>query len=129
MIDLLKRGEKVSEMMQVTGEDGVTLDDFVTQQAALFLDMVYLQQDAFDEVDASTPLDRQKSQFDLVYAATTRSYAFDDKKAAREHFTRLSGLVKNLNYATEGSPEHGRLIKEIAELDRQVPIVSSILAQ
>ena len=48
MIALLKRGDSVHQMMQVTGEEGVTLDDFVTYQKALFLDMVYLQQDAFD---------------------------------------------------------------------------------
>lgn len=41
-LDLLERGEQVAQMMQVTGEDGVTMEDFVTQQKALFLDMVYL---------------------------------------------------------------------------------------
>ena len=45
------------------GEEGVTLDDFILYQKAQFLDMVYLQQDAFDEVDASCPIDRQKRSF------------------------------------------------------------------
>jgi hypothetical protein len=29
----------------VTGEEGIILEDFVTYQKSLFLDMVYLQQD------------------------------------------------------------------------------------
>ena len=60
---LLHRGESIYQMMQVTGEEGVTLADYVTYQKSLFLDMVYLQQDAYDKVDVSVPLDRQKEVF------------------------------------------------------------------
>jgi V/A-type H+-transporting ATPase subunit A len=42
-------------MIQVTGEEGITTEDFVIYQQALFLDMVYLQQDAFDAVDVAVP--------------------------------------------------------------------------
>jgi len=123
--ELLVRGNEVQQMIQVTGEDGVTLDDFVLQQAALFLDMVYLQQDAFDDIDAATPLDRQKERFDMAYAIVTRSYAFDDKAAAREHFTKMTGLFKNLNYAAPGSSEEQRLKGEIEALDHSVPMIGS----
>ena len=51
---LLHKGDGIYQMMQVTGEEGITLEDYVTYQKSLFLDMVYLQQDAFDQVDAST---------------------------------------------------------------------------
>ena len=124
MVALLVRGNEVQQMMQVTGEDGVTLDDFIAQQAALFLDMVYLQQDAFDDIDASAPLERQKALFDRVHAIVTRSYAFEDKAEARAHFTRLTGLFKNLNYAAPGSGEADRLTAEIEEADRSVPMIS-----
>ena len=120
---LLVRGNEVQQMIQVTGEDGVTLDDFVLQQAALFLDMVYLQQDAFDDIDAAMPLDRQKERFGMVYAIVTRDYAFADKAAAREHFTRMTGLFKNLNYAAPRSNEEERLKGEIEALDRSVPMI------
>ncbi len=90
-------------MMQVTGEEGVSIDDFVTQQKALFLDMVYLQQDAFDDVDASAPLKRQQETFDIVMLVARRDFDFADKTAARDFFTRLTGMFKNLNYAAEGS--------------------------
>ena len=72
MTALLHKGDEISRMMQVTGEDGVTLEDFVTQQKALFVDMVYLQQDAFDDVDVSVPLARQRETFDLVCRAVGR---------------------------------------------------------
>ncbi len=121
MLRLLIRGAEIQQMIQVTGEEGVSLEDFVAYQAALFLDMVYLQQDAFDPVDAAVPLSRQTAQFELAYGAATRAYAFASQAEARAHFTKLTGLVKNLNYAVEGSTEAERLLAEITALDRSVP--------
>jgi V/A-type H+-transporting ATPase subunit A len=108
-------------MMQVTGEEGVSMEDFITYQKSLFVDMVYLQQDAFDEVDSSAPLERQKLSFNKVYQLTNRSYSFKNKKDARDYFTRLTGLFKNYNYAATGSPEHDRYLKEIDDLAGSIP--------
>ena len=121
---LLRQGDEIAQMMQVTGEDGVTIADFTAYQAALFLDMVYLQQDAFDSVDASVPLDRQKARFDLVCRLASRSYAFDSTDAVRAHFTRLTGLMRNLNYAGPGGPDEARLLAEIDAADRDVPMMA-----
>ncbi len=111
--ELLHRGDSISQMMQVTGEEGITLDDFIVFQKALFVDMVYLQQDAFDEVDASVPLERQKLVFDKIHDLVTRPYRFKDKAEAREYFTRLTGLFKNFNYAAPEAPDYKRLMGEI----------------
>jgi V/A-type H+-transporting ATPase subunit A len=113
MRTLLKQGDAVQQMMQVTGEEGITTEDYVTYQKSLFLDMIYLQQDAFDKVDASVPLERQHVAFARVYGLVTRDYTFSDKAAVRRYFTRLTGLFKNFNYAENGSPEYRRLLHEI----------------
>ena len=116
MLELLEQGDSIDQMMQVTGEEGVTLNDFIIYQKSLFLDMVYLQQDAFDEVDSSAPLERQKKSFDLVYDLVNRQYKFEDKNTARDYFTRLTGLYKNLNYSREDAPEHTDYLQQIHEL-------------
>jgi V/A-type H+-transporting ATPase subunit A len=113
---LLKRGDSVLQMMQVTGEEGVTLDDFVTYEKAMFVDMVYLQQDAFDEVDVSASLQRQKTAFDLMYNLVTATYHFPDKDQVRDYFTRLTGLFKNWNYSRDDSPDYDKYLEEIQEL-------------
>jgi V/A-type H+-transporting ATPase subunit A len=61
-------------MMQVTGEEGITLEDYVIYQKALLLDMAYLQQDAYDPVDVSVPLEHQKEMFTLVRGLIQRDY-------------------------------------------------------
>jgi V/A-type H+-transporting ATPase subunit A len=117
--DLLRRADGVGQMIQVTGEEGVTLDDFILYQKALFVDMVYLQQDAFDAVDGSCPLDRQKRSFLLVCDLVNRSYGLESKAAVRDYFTRLTGLYKNLNYAREGSPTYTSFRQQIDALAAQ----------
>ena len=119
--ELLVRGDAVQQMMQVTGEEGVTTEDYVVYQKAQFLDMVYLQQDAYDKVDASVSLERQRLAFTKVHALVSRDYAFDDKTTAREYFTRLTGLFKNFNYAASASPEYTRLLQEIDALSDSTP--------
>jgi V/A-type H+-transporting ATPase subunit A len=103
-------------MMQVTGEEGVSVEDYVTWEKARLVDMVYLQQDAFDPVDASMPLERQRESFALLRSIVFRDLGLDDKDAARELFTRLTGLYKNLNYSPAGSPEYEGYRRQIDEL-------------
>ena len=109
--------------MQVTGEEGVTLDDFLLYLKASFVDTIYLQQDAFDAVDVSVPLDRQKELFELMRGVTDRRYAFEDKAAARDYFTRISGLFKNLNYETRKSPRYQELLSQIESLQASIPVI------
>jgi len=113
---LLHQGDSIYQMMQVTGEEGVTLADYVTYQKSVFLDMVYLQQDAYDKVDVSVPLDRQKETFALVSGLIQRDYPFSSKEEARGFFRQLTGLLKNLNYTARNAPEYAAYLAQIDEL-------------
>jgi V/A-type H+/Na+-transporting ATPase subunit A len=116
VLHLLHEGDSVNQMMQVAGEEGVTLEDYVTYQKSLFLDMVYLQQDAYDKVDVSVPLERQKELFTLVRGLVLRDYPFADKPEAQRFFTQLTGLLKNLNYTAYDAPEYAAIEAQIADL-------------
>lgn len=78
--------------------------------------MVCLQQDAYDDVDSSCPIERQKTSFDLVCRLVDRTYPFDDKATVRDFFTRLTGLYKNLDYAPDGSPTYTSYLEQIHDL-------------
>lgn len=113
---LLERGDGIYQMMQVTGEEGITLEDFIDWQKSLLLDMVYLQQDAFDEVDACMPRARQQDSFSLLKRLIDDEYQFQSKDEARSFFTQLTGLYKNWNYSHPDSPEFERYRGEILKL-------------
>jgi len=113
---LLHAGDAISQIMQVTGEEGITMEDYLVWHKALFLDTVYLQQDAFDEVDASTPLERQAELLALVRKVVDAEYRFEDKEMIRGFFTRITSLFRNLNYARTDSADYGMLRAQIDEI-------------
>lgn len=113
MLELIKKGDAVYQMIQVAGEEGITLEDFVTYQQAQFVDMVYMQQDAYDAVDVAVPIARQQENFIRIQALLHAPYQFKDQDQARDYFTRLTGLYKNLNYAPYLSKEYQALIEKI----------------
>ncbi|MEH6616352.1 MAG: V-type ATP synthase subunit A [Porticoccus sp.] len=112
---LMIRGDEIARMMQVTGEEGVSLDDYITYHKAQLLDIVYLQQDAFDPVDASSSLERQKFLQVQVIDAISREYDFPDRESVRKFFTRLSGLLKSVNYEVEGEPSFIRAVSLVGQ--------------
>jgi len=119
MIRVEAGGAALGDMAVVdnlTGEEGITLDDFVMWQKSMLLDMVFLQQDAFDAVDASMPQERQLESFQILKGLIEASYNFKDKDGAREFFTRLTGIYKNFNYSAPETPEYSRFRKEIDDL-------------
>lgn len=125
MHDLLLQGEEMQQMMQVTGEEGVTLEDFLVYNRAQCLDQVYLQQDAFDDVDGSTSMQRQQIMFGLLQRCLFEHPPLTEKDTIREHFTRLTSLFKNLNYSRDASPDYKRYWKEIHQLSGlALPIVA-----
>ncbi|MCA1766075.1 MAG: V-type ATP synthase subunit A [Desulfobulbaceae bacterium] len=116
VLELLKRGDSIQRMMQVTGEEGISLEDFVIYQKAYFVDMVYLQQDAFDEVDVSTSPERQQENFLRLKRLVDYDYSFENKEEARNFFTRLTGIFRNLNYSARGSRDYEKYARELDEL-------------
>ena len=110
---LLRRGNEVEQMMTVVGDEGTSIEDFTMALKTDFFDNCFLQQNAFDEVDAATPRDRQVFMFDKILAVLRLSFDFDNKEQARAAMVHVSDLFRNLNYAVEGSDDYERLLGEI----------------
>ncbi len=93
----LRRGTEVEQMMKVVGEEGTSLEDFIVYLKGDFLDAVYLQQNSFDEVDASVSTERQKHMFRLIIEILGTQFAFEAKDEARSWFngTRMKFIDCN----------------------------------
>tara|TARA_R110001592_G_scaffold182604_2_gene425915 strand:- start:4124 stop:5911 length:1788 start_codon:yes stop_codon:yes gene_type:complete len=116
LLVLLRRADSIYQMMQVTGEEGISLDDFVIHQKAQFLDTVYLQQDAFDPVDVTTPIERQQTMLMLVRDVTEREFLFDHKEEAHDFFVRLTSAFRNLNYSSTDSTDYTKFLSSIQSM-------------
>jgi len=110
---LLRRGSEVRQMMTVVGEEGTSVDDFTTSLKADFFDNCYLQQNAFDEVDAATPSDRQIFVFDKILAILQMEFGFSGKDQARQTMVEISDMFRNWNYAAKDSEEYKKILGQI----------------
>ncbi|GJQ60791.1 MAG: V-type ATP synthase subunit A [Candidatus Scalindua sp. AMX11] len=116
MHEMLHRGEAIYQMMQVTGEEGITIEDYIDWQKSTLIDMVFLQQDAFDEVDITVSSERQQESFALMKGLITEKYTFKDKDECRDFFTKITGLYKNFNYSPIDAPAYKNYKREITAL-------------
>ena len=110
---LLRHGNEVQQMMTVVGEEGTSIEDFTVSLKADFFDNCYLQQNAFDEVDAATPAERQKFVFAKVLEVLDADFRFADKAEARRRMFEVTDLFRNWNYAATGSDEYRQWLEKI----------------
>jgi len=109
----LRRGNEVRQMMTVVGEEGTSVEDFTALLKAEFFDNCYLQQNAFDEVDAATPAERQQFVFEKVVRVLELEFEFADKNEARQTFVALADLFRNWNYAAADGEEYQKILGQI----------------
>jgi V/A-type H+-transporting ATPase subunit A len=97
--NMLRRGDEVRQMMTVVGEEGTPIEDFTVMLKTEFFDSAYLQQNAFDDVDAATSIDRQRFVFDKILEVLDADFAFKNKDEARSTLKKISSMFINWNYA------------------------------
>ncbi len=114
--DVLFRGDEVGQMMKVVGEEGTALEDYILYLKSEFLDAVYLQQNAFDPVDAAVGVDRQRHVFDLLFRIVGSTLKLDSKEGARTFFYQLRQKFIDYNSAEWESDDFSALEKEISEM-------------
>jgi V/A-type H+-transporting ATPase subunit A len=112
----LLRGKEIAEQINILGDDGVPVDYHVTFWKSELIDFVVLQQDAFDEVDAVTPLERQQEILNLVTRMCRAEYEFDNFQEVSIFFKKAINLCKQMNYAEFRSAQYKKYNVELAEL-------------
>lgn len=111
--DMLIRAREIEQMMKVVGEEGTSLGDFIAYLKGEFLDAVYLQQDAFDKVDAATSRERQKRVFHILVSILATTLNLQSREEARHFFQRLTQKVKDWNRIAMDSEEFEVIEQEV----------------
>jgi V/A-type H+-transporting ATPase subunit A len=113
--EVLHKASEVAAMMKVIGEEGVSLADYTEYLKGEALDSVFLQQNAFDEVDEATSEERQIYVFGLLYEVLNKIFVFADKNTALHFFQELRQLWRTWNGSAWGTDEFKKLEREIRE--------------
>lgn len=109
----LFRGYEIDQMMKVVGEEGTSLEDYIIYLKSEFLDYVYLQQNAYDPVDASTSTTRQCYVFDVLLKILIARYNLKDKAEARSYFNQLRQKFLDWNGAVWESDDFKKIEQDI----------------
>jgi V/A-type H+-transporting ATPase subunit A len=97
--NIILKGKEAAEQINILGDDGVPLDYHDRFWKSELIDFVILQQDAFDKIDASTPMERQKYMLDLVLEICRAYPVFDSYEACAAHYKNLINILRQLNYS------------------------------
>ena len=112
----LQRGKEISEQINILGDDGVPVDYHVTFWKSELIDFIVLQQDAFDEVDAVTPMERQESIVNRVIDICHTDFKFDNFLEVIDFFKKVINLCKQINYQAYQSDKYKEFEKQLEEL-------------
>mgnify|MGYP005967740969 FL=1 len=110
------RGKEISEQINILGDDGVPVEYHVTFWKSELIDFVILQQDAFDAIDAVTPLQRQEFMLDRVVNVCRSEFKFDTFLEVMDYFKKMINIFKQMNYSEYESDQFKKFNTELDEL-------------
>ncbi|MDN4753241.1 V-type ATP synthase subunit A [Porphyromonadaceae bacterium W3.11] len=121
------RGREVAEQINILGDDGVPLDHHDTFWKSELIDFVIYQQDAFDDIDQITPLERQKYMLKLIMGICEIDFAFGDFEEVGDFFKQLINLMKQMNYSeflSEDFKKYEAMVQELVDKQEGHPVES-----
>jgi V/A-type H+/Na+-transporting ATPase subunit A len=114
--DVLLRGKEAMEQINILGDDGVPIVFHETFWKSELIDFVILQQDAFDKIDASTPMKRQQYMLSKVLGVVESSYSFKHFEDVSTFFKEVINEFKQMNYSefeSEKFKQHEKTLEEL----------------
>ncbi|MFH1093205.1 MAG: V-type ATP synthase subunit A [Candidatus Omnitrophota bacterium] len=97
--DVLLRGKESYDRINILGDDSVPVEYHERYWKSELIDFGFLQQDAFDEVDKATPMDRQKYMMDIIYNICKADFKFENFDGVADYFKKIINLIKQMNYS------------------------------
>lgn len=97
--NIMLRGRESAEQINILGDDGVPVEYHDRFWKLELIDFVILQQDAFDDIDASTSLERQQFMFDYVLAICRSNYLFETFERCATFYKSVINLLRQMNYS------------------------------
>ncbi len=114
--NLLLRSKEAQEQINILGDDGVPIEFHERFWKGELIDFVILQQDAFDKIDCSTSMERQKYMLEKVLEITEMAFNFEGFEQVSDFFKRVINQFKQMNYSEWQSENFHKNEKELEKL-------------
>ena len=112
--NIILRGKEAYDQINILGDDGVPMEYHLRYWKSELVDFILLQQDAFDEIDCQTPLERQKFMLNLVLDVCDKEYNFERFEECVTYFKNLINIMRQLNYSTFKSEQFNKYLKQLS---------------
>ena len=103
--NIVRRGREMADQINILGDDGVPMSYHEAFWKSELVDFAFLQQDAFDSIDALCPIERQKFMLDLILDICDKTFEFDNFEDCRNFFKDLINTLRQMNYTEFQSPK------------------------
>ncbi len=120
---ILQRGKETYEQINILGDDGVPIDYHITFWKSEIIDFIILQQDAFDRIDQSTPIERQEYMLNSVLELSKSDFKFESFTEVDLYFKRIINQYKQMNYSEFKSEKFNNFEKELNQIIQERIIV------
>ena len=97
--NIVRRGREMADQINILGDDGVPVSYHEAFWKSELVDFAFLQQDAFDDIDALCPLERQKYMLDLIMDICDHSFSFEQFEQCRSFFREMINILRQMNYS------------------------------
>ena len=112
----LQRGKEIAEQINILGDDGVPVEYHVIFWKSELIDFVILQQDAFDEVDSVTPMERQEAILNMIIDICHTEFEFENFNEVMDYFKKMINVCKQMNYSKFKSEQYEGFQQQLKEL-------------
>ena len=112
---IVQRGKEANDQINILGDDGVPVEYHERFWKSELIDFVILQQDAFDDIDANCPMERQQMMYKMVLSICNQEFAFADFEACSQFFKGLINLFRQMNYSEWKSEKFEGYRKQIEQ--------------
>ena len=113
---IMQRGKEANDQINILGDDGVPVEYHERFWKSELLDSVILQQDAFDNIDANCPIERQKMMYNMVLDICRKKFDFGVFDECSKFFKELIYLFRQMNYSEWKSEQFDNFRSQIEAL-------------
>lgn len=114
--NIILRGKEAYEQINILGDDGVPISYHERYWKSELIDFIILQQDAFDSIDASTPMERQEFMLKTILDVCDREMDFDTFEECSTFYKELINVFRQMNYSQFRSESFNKYSDQINKL-------------
>src|SRR5574344_1534343 len=111
--NIILRGKEAYEQINILGDDGVPMEYHLRYWKSELIDFIILQQDAFDKIDSSTPMERQEFMLDKVLEVCAEKVEFANFEECITYYTNLINIMRQMNYSEFKSENFNKYLEQL----------------